>query len=301
MLPAGQADMETMLNGLTGTDAASADGRTIRAMLKRNLPRSARSKILESGFSAFAPQPNLGHPQGALCLTAHGAAGEIGLTAGTALERLPALRFSENFQKVLRNEPADYPADMSDEPPAVDVLYNRFAVFAVDGATDIGPVQVGVETAYMPDRTWYAAGTDWWPYAERIDLLQLGLRGEYLEETGWIVVLEGFSAYAVNRPGPDREWMILEKGRFLYGAATHVGWTHKDAGLTLETGAAVFNGPSYLIAPRVEIRIVAEFYVEVGAFFVGGPKPKILGGPHLALGGLYDGIDQIFVGLRWLP
>ena len=311
LFPVTQAGMETMLNDLTGTEATSADGRNIRAILKRNLSRSARSKILESGFSAFAPEPSLAHPQGALCLNARGPAGEIGLTAGTALERLPALSFNENFRKFSRNALVD-PAD---DPAAIEVQYNRFAVLALDGATDIGPVQIGVETAYMLDRTWYSSPTDWrndageigveqidWPYTERINFVQLGLRGEYLEDTGWILVLEGFSAYAVNKPSkPDTEWVILKKGRFLFGAAAHVGWTYKDAGLTLETSAALFNGPSYLIAPRVDLRIVSEFYVEVGAYFVGGPKPKALDDPHVALGGLYDGTDQVFVGLRWLP
>ena len=303
LFPAEQAQYESAYEGIIAEVDEPMDSAPMVRLLKLHMPRSVRSGFAESGFSAFAPEPSLVHPQGAVCITAHGSTGEIGMTAGTALERLPAIYLSDEVFDALRTGSSDarQPLD-PDEPLPLEVMYNRFAVFALDGATDIGPVQLGAEVAYILDRTFYAVKVDSWPWPEYTDLLHVGLRGEYIRSTEWILALEGFFAYSLYVPyEPDREWLFLEQGRYLRGAAAHISWSPSDIGWTFEAGGAVFSGPSYFVSPRVEVRLISEFYAEVGAYLVGGPSATTFGSADIALGGLYDHIDQVFVGLRWLP
>ena len=55
----------------------------------------------DSAFYAFAPAPSFTHPQAALRLNAHDAAGELGFTAGIAREHLPAPHYSPAFLQAL--------------------------------------------------------------------------------------------------------------------------------------------------------------------------------------------------------
>lgn len=280
----------------------------LRGYLRSNLLRAAREKMVEDGFATFAPEPSLIHPQGALSLTARGNAGELALTAGSALERLPIIKASANFQNQLiaPENGTDSESALLGEYLAlpIEVGYPRFAVVALDGATEIGPIQVGFETAYIFGRMLYAALPNGWILPARSDLIQIGLRGEYAEKSGWVVILEGFGAYTMNLPSyQGSRWTGLDMGRYVYGAAGHVGWTLEDLGLTLELNAALGYGPSYVVAPRVELRIVSDLYVELGAFLIGstGPRSALCTGEKASSAGcIYNDIDQVFVGLRWL-
>jgi hypothetical protein len=281
----------------------------LRGYLRSNLLRAAREKIVEDGFATFAPEPSLIHPQGAVSLTARGNAGEMALTAGTALERLPVLKLSSDFQNLLiaaknGTEPASAPT--SENPPLpIEVTYPRFEVLALDGATELGPIQVGFESAYVFRRMLYATLPNEMIFPARADLVQLGLRGEYAEESGWIVILEAFGAYTVSLPNyPGARWTGVDMGRYIYGVAGHVSWTLEEAGVTLETNAALGYGPSYFIAPRAQLRIVPDLYVELGAFLIGsaGSRSTVCTGDRAgSVGCIYNDIDHVFVGLRWLP
>jgi hypothetical protein len=46
---------------------------------------------------ALAPPPNFAEPQGAMRLTGRSSAGELAVTVGTALERLPQLLLSRDL------------------------------------------------------------------------------------------------------------------------------------------------------------------------------------------------------------
>jgi hypothetical protein len=307
LMPLNQASMGNIATGIIGPEGDELSD-YVRELMIDHLPRSARSRMNESSFSAFAPDPDLTDPQGALRITAHGPAGEVALTAGTALERLPAVAMTEeNYElmsDLMRSGVVGQPPDLQvDDPLAMQIFYNRFYVFSLDGATDVGPVQVGAEAAYLMDRTMYAVSEGAFPSPQYTDMLHLGLRAEYVGGTEWLATLEGFFAYSLYLPAyDDQEWMFMEQNRFMSGGALHLAWSPSDWGWTFEASGALLNGPSYLVAPRIEARLVAELYAEVGAFFVGGPSSSSgFGGPETTLGGIYDDVDQVFVGLRWLP
>jgi hypothetical protein len=280
-------------------DVLSAD--EVRSLVASNLTRADRAHIAATGLSAFAPEPSFGHPQGALRATVHGGAGELALTFATALEHVPAFRFSD----ALLNPSGPQPA--SPDPHAIRIEYNRFAVIAVDGAVDVAPFSIGMELSYTLHRTLYAVGTGYIdpPYAVPIpqfgDLAQLGARIEYLQSTGLVFVLEAFGTYAVQLPpDPQRSWMFFYQQRYLGGAGTLLGYT-TDFDLKLELSAAVFAGPSLLLTPRIAYALFPDFDVEVGALIVEGPRPPPFSTPHIAVGGVLDTVDHVFVGLRYRP
>jgi hypothetical protein len=311
LMPMDQASMDAMLYGIVGPESEDPNQELpsdyARELMRKYLPRSARSRMGQGSFSAFTPDPDLSDPQGALRITAHGAAGEAALTAGSALERLPAVAMTDEAYEMLRDlmltgDVGRPPELQVDDPLSTQVFYNRFYVFALDGATDIGPLQLGAEAAYMKDRTVYAVRPDAWPLPQYTDILQFGLRAEYVGGMDLVAALEGFFAYSLYLPFDDEEkWLFMEENRFMRGIAAHLGWSPSEWGWTFETAGAIMSGPTYLIAPRIEARLIDELYAEVGAFFVGGPSASTFGAPDMTLGGLYDGIDQVFVGLRWLP
>ncbi len=307
LMPMDQATMDAFVSIMVGHQGELPLSDYGREQMKRYLSRSARSRSSEGSFAAFVPDPDLRDPQGALRVTAHGPAGELALTAGTALERLPAVVMTQDHYEMLidiveRGE-ADPPDVYAGDPLSVQAFYNRFFVVALDGATHAGPVQFGAEVAYLKDRTLYAARPNSWPLAEYTDLLHAGLRAEYIGGTEWLAALEAFLQYSLYLPfGDDEQWMFLEQNRFLRGAALHLAWSPLDGAVTLEAAGALMSGPTYLVAPRFEVRLVSELYAELGAFFVGGPTPSsTFAGPDMTLGGMYDAVDQVFVGLRWLP
>jgi hypothetical protein len=93
--------------------------------------------------------------------------------------------------------------------------------------------------------------------------------------------------------------MFTDAERILWGAAALVGARLPDLGLQLEVGGGALSGPSWLLLPRAELALGGDFFAEVGAAFVDGRAPGPLGDPHVALGGLYDDVDLVFLGLGW--
>jgi len=70
-------------------------------------------------------------------------------------------------------------------------------------------------------------------------------------------------------------------------------------GLQLELGGGVLAGPSWLLLPRAELSLGGDVFAELGAVFVDGRAPGPLGDPSVTLGGLYDDVDLVFLGLGW--
>jgi hypothetical protein len=288
-----------------------------RQSIKEAIPRrAARSRMLDAGNAAFLPEPDFTDPQGALRIAAHGVEGEVGITAGTAIERLPTTYMPPDLIEAIRNQQTEFEEN---DDIAVHVFYDRFYLFALDASTDVGPIQLGIETSYQFDRVMVSVPRDFWPrnlrYYDALledgawplpgktDLVQFNLNGEFLEGSEWMVVLEGIFMYSLYVPyAPDREWLSLHQGRYLVGGAAHMRWSPSDSGWTFEVSSVVTNGVNYLVAPRIETRLVSELYAEVGAFLVGtsGPSGNFIR-QEIVTGYLYEGIDQAFVGLRWLP
>jgi len=134
-----------------------------------------------------------------------------------------------------------------------------------------------------------------------------GLRAELLESAGWAAVVEAFITGALSNPAPPaageapRQWMAFENGRYFRGIAAGVHFAPEESRIRLDLGGVVLSGPTYVVLPRFEWEALRRFYVELGAAFVQGKAPGFFGTPNVSLGGLYDDVDQVFLGLRWIP
>lgn len=292
------------------------NARNLREQLDQAVVRSKLSRATTNFAQAFAPAPDFLRPQGALRITHTGPSGELAITVGTAIDRLPS-----SFQVVPRTD-----ANNQLLFPEIRVNHDRFWVASVDGALDVGPFQLGAEAAYVKDRTLTAIGTlndlpgdgevRYPTITGKADLVHGGLRAELVEVDGWSGAIETFVIVATRGPDetvpqypnePGRSWLReprwfgMENGRLQRGIAGGVQFAPEASGVRLELGGVAFTGPSYLIAPRVEWEALTRFYLELGAVFVGGPRPGGPGSPNVSIAGLFSDIDQVYTGVRWLP
>ena len=154
--------------------------------------------------------------------------------------------------------------------------YDSFELLSLDAATALGPVQLGVEAAYMFHRTSRrrrharsGGPSELLGQAEHSDPAHAGLRAEYTQGA-WVVVLEGAIERAMQLPGAGHRYAFMADGRWLLSSVGFVSFTPGDIGLTLELGGALLNGPTYAFTPRAEQRLFSDFFVEAGAYFLGG-------------------------------
>jgi hypothetical protein len=299
------APLDRAVDDLAGAPGVLARG--FRSALEQSLGRSGLNVASSSAIRAFGPAPSLGSPQGAIRATVHGSLGEVSATVGTALERLPAIEFSREYLDAVANGRSV--ANLS--APVID--YHRFSIASVDAALDVGPFQLGAEAAFMKNRTLLAASTaaspgvlPSLPVPEQADMLYGGLRAELVESAGWAAAVEAFVTGTLSEPTrvipsePARRWMAFEHGRYFRGIGAGVHFAPEQSRVRLELGGLVLSGPTYVVLPRFEWEMLQRFYVEVGAVFVGGPTP-VFGSPNVSLGGLYDDVDQVFLGAKWVP
>lgn len=272
--PARQEDIDDAFDELDPIPFLD-DGDVLASQWRRALSRSAQSRLMEGAFAAFAPDPSLGNPQAGLRLTAHNSFGEIALTTATALEKLPTLSTADGIPRI---------------------HYGRFGLLGIDASTGIGPVQLGVEVAYTTDRAQFTNES----WVRESDILHTALRAELIEGDEWIVALEASCATMLADPPDDQDWMFTTERRYQLAAVGFVGYSITDIDLRLELGGGVLVGPTYLLTPRVELRLWDQLYGEVGAYFIGGEGSSNLFDPTATLGSIYDDIDQVLVGLRWL-
>jgi hypothetical protein len=269
--------------------------------LSQNLSRADRERFAQTGLAAFAPEPNLRSQQAAVRATMHGALGELSVTAATALEKLPALYFSQEAIAYVQNQSTPEVAEafeMADRP--IRVQYNRFALLSIDGAVDLPPLSVGFEAAYMFNRTLYTLGHGVYPgtlpLPDTSDVVQIGLRAEYVAGTELGVTAELFGAYTMRAPrDASRGWMFFEAERYVAGLAAAGAWA-PEFGLKLEIGLVLMTGPTLVLAPRVGYMLLDALEVELGAILVEGQAPPLAVTPRIAIGTLYDTVDQVFAG-----
>jgi hypothetical protein len=298
LFPLRQAGINQAFDGLDQLVGAGS-----RELIAGNLSRADRERIASIGLSAFAPEPSFLHPQGALRLSTHGSAGELAATFSTALEHTPAFRLSDEALMSLSGMPPTLPSN----PNTISVEYNRFAVASIDGAIDLSPFSIGAELAYQWHRTLYAVGiASSGQYAiaqpDFSDIAQGGLRIEYTQSAHWLFALESFALYAIQAPSdPHRGWLFLQRGAWAYGAGGLLGYS-ADFGLHLELGGTFFTGPSGIVSPRIAYTIVDGFDAEIGGLFIFGPTPPMgMATPNIALGGLLNNVDHVYLGLRYRP
>lgn len=284
--------LERSLGALSRTSPGVVPGaQDLERLLGRaGVGRSGLVTGSSQAIRALAPAPDFTTPQGAIRATERGGAGEASLTVGTALERLPAIRFL----------PAVAPTEARLE-------YGRFYVASLDGALDAGPFQLGAEVAIQGHRTLSTVPRNpplppsaAVPEPGHTSLLHLGLRAELVDQSGWLAEVEVFGQYALSPPDdPAMQWFMMEQGRYLRGVAAGVHFAPEDAPLRLELGGVVFSGPTLVLMPRAQYAVATGFFLEAGAVFVEGPVPGA-SSPMVSLGGIFDDVDQVFVGARWV-
>lgn len=277
--------------------------------LQRAVQRSQLPDASNGAFHALGVQPDLDHPQGAMRLTARPKGGEVAVTAGTALEHIPSIEFSPQMIALLENTDPDPNVaaikllDVFNGPAPFRFVYNRFYTLGTDAALDLGPLQLGAEVAYIGNRTYLAAKHGRVPLPGSSDVGHLALRAE-LVETAIVGSVEGFYEQAFDDPRePDRKWMMLEDGRRVYGVATAIHLTPPGTPLAFDLVAIYATIRTLFVTPRVEIEAAERLWFELGAFFMEGrrPSPANFGDPDISIGGVYDGIDQVYAGVRWVP
>jgi hypothetical protein len=223
--------------------------------------------------------------------------------------------------------------------PIIDVEYPRYHLVGVDGSFDIAPVQIGFEFAYSPGRLLFAStpsgaslplpnvseqicnpNAPMTPCANDPDgnvldkdirkgvpMLLAALHVEWLEGETFALFSEAYFAQALQMPyDRSRDWLGAIPNTGLYAAGIMTAAYRLDEGRWhLELSALLAPGPSAMLAPHVELRVVEGFYLNVGAQFYTMNDP-ILMSPgfaprNITMGGLYDRYDNIYVGFRWLP
>lgn len=291
LLPLRQADVSADLSALGLSD-----------FLANNLSRADRERIAATGLAAFAPEVGLSRQQGALRVMAHGAFGELAATAESAVEKLPSVYFAPEAIAYLADQKTPEVAEAFEkvERP-IYVAYNRFTVLSVDAAFDVAPLTLGFEASYMLNRTLPTLGTGPYPgtlpLPERTDVLQLGARLEYLSGTELFATAEAFGIYALRKPSdPTRGWMFLQAGRYMAGVAAAAGWLPKETHLRMELGVMAMTGMTFVLAPRVLYEAVSGLELELGALIIEGPAPPLSVTPRIAIGTIYDTIDQVYAG-----
>src|SRR6185295_11358594 len=99
---------------------------------------------------------------------------------------------------------------------------------------------------------------------------------------------------------PERRWMLLDDGRWLRGLAMVARLTPGGIPFAFDVLGIIATGKTYFLSPRVEWQAMDGLYFELGAHFLEGPRPRELGDPEVSIGGIYDGIDQVYAGVRWI-
>jgi hypothetical protein len=161
-------------------------------------------------------------------------------------------------------------------------------------------VLAGVELAYTSDRGLMASDADEGSRIAESDIAHAALRGELVHGERWVAAVEASIAYMLADPGAGERWLFTVERRMQLAVVGFVAHAVPSVGLTLELAGGLMAGPTYVVAPRIELRLWEQLYAEVGAAIVGGGGPRNAASASATLGGLYDDTDQVYLGLRWL-
>ena len=282
--------------------SADLDALMLSSTIAENFSRADRERLAMTGLSAFAPEIGLDKQQSALRVGARGGFGEVALTAVTAIEKVPSIYFSPEAIAYLAEPNTIEVAEafeMARQP--IRVAYNRFYLLSLDAEFDAAPFLLGFELAYNFKRTLPTLGRGAYPYTlplpEQTDLAQLGAKVEYQGGADFVATVEAFGMYALQAPtDPMRGWMFLEAGRYLAGVAAGAYWAPAETHLRIELGVMAMTPETLVVAPRVLYRVVDALELELGALIIEGPAPPLAVTPRIAVGTMYDTVDQVFVG-----
>ncbi len=319
---------------------------------------SHQSRVAEQGLRFVGPPPDFKTPQAQLRTTFRGDGMEFGLSAGTALEKLPSVYYTPSVNRVLlgidpmlppgstKYQTAEGEVTKAQQDLAlalyggqsvVDVAYHRYNLIGFDGSFDLAPISIGFEFAFSPSRHLLTATTsenykqlplpnvsqritdpgappsedeDWVPsnvtdkrIRKGVPVVQTALHLEWLKGEKFALVGEFFWMNTFTLPYDEgRDWMgfIPGTGAFV-GGMMAASYIVKNGLARFDLTAITAVGPSLILVPHVEVKAREGLYIDAGAQIFEGPAPGFNGMQYMSLGGLMNGYDQAFIGLRWLP
>jgi hypothetical protein len=293
---------------------------------------SFQTKAAEDGLRFVGPAPNFKTPQAQTRLTMRGSSYEFGLSAGTALEKIPSVYLTPAAEAYAKaGDVSGLVSNVRTEVPVAAVEYHRYTTFGIDGSLDLAPLQLGFEFAFSPSRHLTAATFDGshlpqpnvrtWiidPDATHplgnvddkhirkgVPLLQGAFHVDWLHGETFAVAAEAFMVKAMQLPYDlTRDWWGFIPGKGIYAGGL-LGGTYRpnpDSGRwRFDFSLVSLVGPSWIMMPQIELKVVDGFFVNVGAQIFEGPRPGLGGMQNINLGGLFSGYDQALIGFRYLP
>lgn len=293
----------------------------------------------QSALRFVGPAPNFKNPQAEARLNFRGSTFELALLGGTALEKLPALYYTPAVGDALLNSNTqsqafgDIAAATARGQSVVDVQYHRYYLAGFDGSFDVAPLQFGFEFAYSPARHLYAMKNDGSqlplpdvsePITDATDekasnvtdrsirkgtpMVQAAVHAEYLKGESFMLLAEAFMLQALQLPHDlTRSWAGFKKAKGTYvGGLVGASYDIKQGLVRFDASALLLMGPSLIVTPQVEVRVVDGFYLSLGAQIFEGPTPNNVGktavaATNLTPGGVFSGYDNAYLGFRWIP
>jgi hypothetical protein len=134
------------------------------------------------------------------------------------------------------------------------------------------------------------------------------LHVDWLHGESFAIALEGFFLKATQRPyDMTRDWWGFIPKKAIYAGGV-LGASYRpdpDAGRwKLDLSVVGLVGPSLIVMPQVEYRVLDVLYLAAGAQIFEGPSPtyhNVGGAQNLNIGGLFNGYDQAYFGFRYVP
>jgi hypothetical protein len=326
-----RANRDRYVAKVLGTQGANSS-QTIESLIDP----SYQTKISETGLRFVGPAPDFTTPQGQARLTMRGSGFEIGLSGGTALEKIPAVYLTPTAEAYAQGKDraaVDALFMVGNERPLLDVEYHRYATFGIDGSLDLAPLSLAFELAFSPARHLNAAtadsshlpqpnvsepivdpsSTDFTMLGnvrdksirKGVPLVQAAFHVDWISGETFAIAAEGFLVKAMQLPYDlTRDWWGFIPNTGIYAGGL-VGGTYRpnpdDGRWRLDLSLISLVGPSLIVTPQVEWKATEAFYLNVGAQIFEGPKPTLGGAQNVNVGGLLSGYDQVFMGFRYLP
>lgn len=226
-----------------------------------------------------------------------------------------------------------------DQRPIFDAEYHRYFLVGVDAGWAIGPVSFGMELAYSPERHPYAVTTDGSRLAapnttvpitgynassdvsnvtdegirQGVPMVMGGLHVDYMRGESFLIAAEGFWVNALELPHDQtRQWLAMtEDTAFYAGGVVAASYFLNEGKYRFDLVASVANGPTFAVSPHFELKAADGLYFDIGALFITGSAPRFemdgnqvkpdAAATNIQAGGLLEGSDQVFVGVRWMP
>jgi len=289
---------------------------------------SFQTKQTEANLRFVGPAPDFSTPQLAARLVYRGSSFDVAVSAGTALEKIPAVYLAPTAAELAAygdNVQGLSPAAVEltkrlqdqvvtgDVPRLASIEFHRYASIGGDFGFEIGPVAIGFEGSFSPERQLYAATKDGKKIAQPntskeifdpcfqdqagckvpegktyresnvgdrsirkgVPVVQGAMHVEWVKGDSLILAGETFWINALALPYDEtRDWWGFIPGTGAYvGAMLNGSYLLNEGQWRFESTIIAAVGPSLVLIPRIELRAREGLFVDVGAQLFEGPSP----------------------------